>query len=357
MPRSAGRCPTNLGAAATWPESEPKVRVALGASLLGDSQGWASKRALRTLGRVSTNSQSGNPTDTADAMLDLFQSEVLRHTESIAQSIPYLLEGNERAGLINNHIRSFHSIRGAARIVGLHPFAELAHSMEDWFYEVLQGQAAFDESGLETLRDVLGTWERIRSISSQTLPDWTESHRSDFVELTRAVRDHVQGRHGQKQGQSGSAESAAKSRVASPAMKETASSPPAPAAPATSTPTAEPPAKAPHARQRAEIAAQAQDPVVRLTMHSLNQKGIAATRELFFHVFDGVPRPVVLDFESIGDIEADGVALLADFARELRDREWEKPQIKNAGAGTILLLKMTRLHLLFQWSRGPHVGA
>ncbi|HEX4797124.1 MAG TPA: Hpt domain-containing protein, partial [Humisphaera sp.] len=67
------------------------------------------------------------------AMLELFQAEMDTHIPVLNEGL-LALEKNQAGGReIEGMMRAAHSIKGAAKIVGIEPAVRVAHAMEDCF--------------------------------------------------------------------------------------------------------------------------------------------------------------------------------------------------------------------------------
>jgi two-component system sensor histidine kinase and response regulator WspE len=67
------------------------------------------------------------------AMLELFQAEMDAHIPALNQGLLALEKSEAGARELEAMMRAAHSIKGAARIVGIEPAVRIAHVMEDCF--------------------------------------------------------------------------------------------------------------------------------------------------------------------------------------------------------------------------------
>src|SRR6516225_10129123 len=65
------------------------------------------------------------------SMMDLFREEVRAHTASLNAGLLELEGDPGNSQRIEPLMRAAHSIKGAARIVGIEPAVRLAHALED----------------------------------------------------------------------------------------------------------------------------------------------------------------------------------------------------------------------------------
>ena len=73
-------------------------------------------------------------------MLELFREEADTQLGALAEALVALETAAEPRALLDDLMRAAHSMKGAARIVGLDPVVKLAHSAEDIFVAALRGE-------------------------------------------------------------------------------------------------------------------------------------------------------------------------------------------------------------------------
>ncbi len=135
---------------------------------------------------ASTSAPKPAPTKPAPAaaadsgMLDLFCAEIEAQTDSLGESLLILEQEPQDAAALERLMRAAHSIKGAARMIGVSPAVQLAHAMEDCFVaaqkHALQLQPADIDlllAGTDALRG-LGT-ELVDNPEAQVAPELTAS--------------------------------------------------------------------------------------------------------------------------------------------------------------------------------------
>jgi two-component system sensor histidine kinase and response regulator WspE len=85
------------------------------------------------------------------AMLDLFRAEVDAHSQTLNEGLLALEKAPDSAGPIEALMRAAHSIKGAARIVGIDPCARLAHAMEDCLVAAQEGRLTLGAAAIDVL--------------------------------------------------------------------------------------------------------------------------------------------------------------------------------------------------------------
>ena len=76
-------------------------------------------------------------------LIDLFRSEVETHSELLSAALLALEHSPGDTSRIDEMMRAAHSIKGAARVVGVDPAVSVAHAMEDCFVAVQKRAIGF----------------------------------------------------------------------------------------------------------------------------------------------------------------------------------------------------------------------
>jgi two-component system sensor histidine kinase and response regulator WspE len=123
------------------------------------------------------------------SLIDLFRSEVETHSELLSSALLALERAPGDTSRIDEMMRAAHSIKGAARIVGVEPAVSVAHVMEDCFVAAQKKAIALSPGDIDVLLrgvDLLG------QISSAT--------RDPNLDLAQEFSGRVQDMVGQLQG-------------------------------------------------------------------------------------------------------------------------------------------------------------
>ncbi|WP_232020281.1 hybrid sensor histidine kinase/response regulator [Sulfuriflexus mobilis] len=83
-------------------------------------------------------------------MLDLFRQEASIHTRTLTDGL-LSLERSADNDAIETLMRAAHSIKGAARMVGIDAIVKISHSMEDYFVAVQKGELRITGEHIDTL--------------------------------------------------------------------------------------------------------------------------------------------------------------------------------------------------------------
>ena len=88
---------------------------------------------------------------TDNAMLDLFRAEVETHTQTLNEGLLALEKEPGQLKRIEPLMRAAHSIKGAARIVGVEDGVRVSHAMEDCLVAAQKGEIALTSEATDIL--------------------------------------------------------------------------------------------------------------------------------------------------------------------------------------------------------------
>jgi chemotaxis protein histidine kinase CheA len=127
--------------------------------------------------------------DLSDAsLIDLFRSEVETHAEVLGAALLALERAPGDTSRINEMMRAAHSIKGAARIVGVDPAARVAHFMEDCFVAAQKGSVQLSSEDVDILLRGVDLLEKI----SATTKDPDANLEQLFNELVQSLVAELQ---------------------------------------------------------------------------------------------------------------------------------------------------------------------
>src|SRR5947199_10588808 len=84
-------------------------------------------------------------------LIDLFRSEVETHSELLSAALLSLERSPNDTSRIDEMMRAAHSIKGAARVVGVDAAVPVAHAMEDCFLAAQKGAITISSSNVDVL--------------------------------------------------------------------------------------------------------------------------------------------------------------------------------------------------------------
>ncbi len=192
------------------------------------------------------------------SLLDLFRAEVAQHATALDEGLVALEADPKDAARLEELMRSSHSIKGAARIVGVDPAVRVAHAMEDCFVAAQKGRVVLGPEAIDALLAGADALRTIGGLSDGDAPTWFAAHAADLAALVERIR-------------------AASLSEAAPAVATTPPPPPTPTvspapppAPASSLPPAPPDPPQPSARATSAATAD-ESQVVRVSATGLGR--------------------------------------------------------------------------------------
>lgn len=106
-----------------------------------------------------------SPLNVDPALLDLFRAEVETHLPTLSDGLLVLEKDPARVDLFEALMRAAHSIKGAARVVGVHFAVEIAHVIEDCFVALRQGRVMMSASVVDALLQGVDLLQRVTQTS------------------------------------------------------------------------------------------------------------------------------------------------------------------------------------------------
>ncbi len=256
------------------------------------------------------------------SLMDLFRSEAETNTATMATGLLAIEQGaRQSSATIEPIMRAAHSLKGAARIVGLEPAVKIAHVMEDCFVAVQKGECSLNSGHVDILLRGVDLLTQIANIPEGQAGHWWLENETTVETLVSQIQAVI----------------ASKGAEASPALPQAAPEPaeePAkiPEPQREAAPVPEPPAREePQTAAPAPVSAEAVDRVVRVTAESLSRLMSLAGESL---VQSRQLRPFV---DSLLSLKTQHSALLSTL-QSLQDRYADHAS-RGAGAEVELLTR------------------
>lgn len=108
------------------------------------------------------------------SMLEIFRSEVETHVESLTSGLLTLERDPADTGHLDEMMRGAHSIKGAARIVGIGAAVRVAHVMEDGFVAAQNGKLNLRPEHVDVLLRGVDLLNRIANASHDPAIEWSQ---------------------------------------------------------------------------------------------------------------------------------------------------------------------------------------
>jgi chemotaxis protein histidine kinase CheA len=266
--------------------------------------------------------------DLSDAsLIDLFRSEVETHAEVLGAALLALERAPGDTSRINEMMRAAHSIKGAARIVGVDPAARVAHFMEDCFVAAQKGSVQLSSEDVDILLRGVDLLEKI----SATTKDPDANLEQLFNELVQSLVAELQailtGRR--------------ESRAISTTLPQTAVAAP----PATTASPLE-------AASRTEPVGTKASEITILFPDILDSVAAEEMRRQFLSAIDSQATTIRLDLRVTRDLDVQGLAFLAAVPRHLANYRHLSLQTAAVSIEMATVLRVTGLSESFGILRG-----
>ena len=121
-------------------------------------------------------------------MLDLFRTELLNHTRVLDAGLVEL-ERDQTAQRVEPLMRAAHSIKGAARIVGLNEAVGLAHGMEDVLSAAQHGKMRLSPQVIDLLLAGNDVFRALAGVPAPGIPAALRSQQEEISRLDRALTE------------------------------------------------------------------------------------------------------------------------------------------------------------------------
>lgn len=122
------------------------------------------------------------------SLLDLFKLEAESHGAALSNGLLELEKNPSDRGQIEPLMRAAHSIKGAARIVGLDVIVPLAHAMEDCFLAARDGREQLTPARVDQLLKCIDVFSDVRAVAEADLPAWIAARAEHITGLVTLIR-------------------------------------------------------------------------------------------------------------------------------------------------------------------------
>lgn len=111
---------------------------------------------------------------TDPVMLEIFRAEVETHAEALTSGLLALERDPQDTSHVDAMMRGAHSIKGAARIIGIDPAVQIAHVMEDGFVAAQNGKLTLRPEHVDVLLRGVDLLNRIANSTKSGTVDWQQ---------------------------------------------------------------------------------------------------------------------------------------------------------------------------------------
>ncbi|OPY69547.1 MAG: Chemotaxis protein CheA [Syntrophorhabdaceae bacterium PtaU1.Bin034] len=145
------------------------------------------------------NGQGYDDSDLADfSMLELFRIEVENYTKLLEAGLVEV-EQDQAPEKIEPLMRAAHSIKGAARLVGLDAVVGLAHAMEDVLSAAQHGKLVLTSGHIDVLLRGTDVFLALSKMEPSAVPDWLAKESEALGTLAQGVRDSMAAKKEEKE--------------------------------------------------------------------------------------------------------------------------------------------------------------
>jgi two-component system sensor histidine kinase and response regulator WspE len=116
-------------------------------------------------------------------LLELFREEVQNHTEALDSGLLALEQRPNDTQLIEPLMRAAHSLKGAARIVGVDAAVNLAHVLEDVLVAAQVNKVTLQPTDVDVFIQTNDLLKSLRSADETFLRQWSAAHQSEVSQL------------------------------------------------------------------------------------------------------------------------------------------------------------------------------
>lgn len=122
------------------------------------------------------------------SLLELFKLEAESHCAALSEGLLALERAPNDRSVVEPLMRAAHSIKGAAKIVGLDVIVSLAHVMEERFLAAKDGRETLTPGRVDQLLKAVDVLSEVRSLAEPDLPAWTQAQAGRIGALTDELR-------------------------------------------------------------------------------------------------------------------------------------------------------------------------
>jgi two-component system sensor histidine kinase and response regulator WspE len=261
------------------------------------------------------------------SLTDLFRSEVETHSEVLSNALLALERAPGETSRVDEMMRAAHSIKGAARVVGIEPAVSVAHVMEDCFVAAQKGALTLSSADVDVLLRGVDMLGRIAEATKDPKADLA----GEFEEVVKGFVRELE-------------------VMLVPREK------------ATGTPVAAPSAIEPHSRSTA--ASPTREPAENATSRPetiavpelLDATAAEEVRRRYIAAVGGGCDPIRLDLGATKDLDVQGLTLLAAIPRHVARHGGPRLELVGLSAEMETVLVVTGLGTSYGIHTGPPSG-
>jgi two-component system sensor histidine kinase and response regulator WspE len=128
------------------------------------------------------------------SLMELFRMEAESHTATLSAGLVALEGASATPLVIEPLMRAAHSLKGAARIVGLEAAVRIAHALEDCLVTAQHGKLVLEPEHIDILLQGVDLLVQIAQIDEPDFADWQSAHAARIDSLTAELAAVKEGR-------------------------------------------------------------------------------------------------------------------------------------------------------------------
>lgn len=128
------------------------------------------------------------------SMRDLFRMEAESQTSILAQGLLELEKNNNSTENLESLMRASHSVKGAARIVGIDAVVAIAHELEDCFVAAQQRKIQLSSAHIDLLLEAVDTIVKIAHLDDEQTRQWLRKNNKQIDELQGNLKSILSGK-------------------------------------------------------------------------------------------------------------------------------------------------------------------
>lgn len=121
------------------------------------------------------------------SMIELFRIEAEEQLALLTRHLLALEHKEATPAALEAMMRAAHSLKGAARIVGLNAAVQVAHAMEDCLVAAQKTPSRLDRATVDTLLRGVDWLEQASTLKESDVPAWSEKHAAALEEFSYAL--------------------------------------------------------------------------------------------------------------------------------------------------------------------------
>ena len=128
------------------------------------------------------------------SMRDLFRMEAESQTAILAQGLLDLEKNTRSDESLESLMRASHSVKGAARIVGIDAVVAIAHELEDCFVAAQRREIQLTSEHIDLFLQAVDTIVKIAHLDDEHTRQWLRENKSLVDEMQQQLRDVLSGK-------------------------------------------------------------------------------------------------------------------------------------------------------------------